>query len=202
MKRNILTICLLISFVFPFTVLASDEQVEEGRLSNKTIVMVVPERLFHESTFDWLKEIFIREGAEVVMAASNPTGTYGLGGVNVKPDILVKNISVEDLDALVFVGGAGCLEFLSDYMTHELAKRVVEQKKILAAIHLAPRILAEAGLLKGRKVACTTAAESYLKEKGAIVTGNDVERDGYIITAIGPSTAKELGEAIVSALSE
>ena len=70
----------------------------------------------------------------------------------------------------------------------------------MAAIHLAPEILANAGVLKGKK------AVSYLsyniKTKGAIVTDKMVERDGNIITGRSQGAATEFGEAIINALKE
>ena len=65
---------------------------------------------------------------------------------------------------------------------------------------MAPTILANAGLLKGKKAAC---AQPYnIQIKGAIATGKNVERDGNIITANGPGAASQFGETIISALVE
>ena len=179
-----------------------DEGIHGDSLKRKSIVIIVPSRLFHETEYEWLREIFEREGAKIIVSSSTLSGAYGASGKEVKPEILVKNIVVEEIDAVVFIGGAGCLQYLPDYSALNLVKKAVELEKILAAIHQAPRILAEAGVLIGKNTTCTTSASSYLKDRGAIVTGNDVECDGSMITAIGPSTAKQFGEAIVSALSE
>jgi putative intracellular protease/amidase len=65
---------------------------------------------------------------------------------------------------------------------------------------LAPTILANAGLLKGKKATC--AQPSNIELKGAIATGKDVERDGNIVTANGPGASTKFGETIVSVLSE
>lgn len=201
MGKRILIAWILTSLTAAITAFASNEQVEGGRLKDKKIIMIVPERLFHETTFEWLNDIFIREGAKVIIASSTLSGAYSAGGLKVKPDILIKDIAVDDLDALVFVGGAGCLQYVSDHVALKVAKEVVHQGRILGAIDQAPRILAEAGLLEGKNVTCPSSVSNYLKEKGAVVTDQDVERDGNIVTAIGPSTAKQFGEAIVSALS-
>jgi protease I len=120
--------------------------------------------------------------------------------MTVKPDILIHDVQVKDYDAVVFIGGFGCTEYFDNPIAHKIARQALEQGKILAAIELAPTILANAGLLNGKKA---TASRSYiLKQRGAIYTGEHVERDGNIITGSGPNAATEFGEAIVSALTE
>ena len=65
---------------------------------------------------------------------------------------------------------------------------------------MAPRVLANAGLLNGKKA---TSAHRYdIEAKGAICIDKLVARDGNIITANGPNAAKEFGEEIVSALHQ
>ena len=124
----------------------------------------------------------------------------GLYSLIVKPDILINDIKVKDYDAIVFIGGMGSGEYFDNPVAHKIAKQALDQEKIIAAICMAPTILANAGLLEGKKATC---AQSYnIEIKGAIATGKDIERDGNIITATGPGAAKKFGEEIVSALSE
>jgi protease I len=195
-KRLLLSV--LIALLVPALALA-DEKTSD--LKGKHIVMIIAERWWHTHEFTDLKELFEREGAAIIVASST-LSEITRSGLTVKPDILVKDIVAENFDAVIFIGGAGCLQYASDYHAHEIAKQALKEGKILAAIHQAPRILAEAGLLTGKKATCTSSAQSYLKDKGAVVTNNNIERDGNIFTAIGPSAVKELGEAIVLALYE
>jgi len=67
---------------------------------------------------------------------------------------------------------------------------------------MAARILANTGILKGKKAKCFPSVREDIKAKGAIVTGEMVERDGNIITGNGPGAATKFGETIASALSE
>ena len=169
------------------------------RLQEKKIVMIIAQQMFQETEFKEPKKIFEKDGATVTVASSKLSPATG-GKLRVQPDILVADIKVEDYDAVVFIGGFGVSEYVNDYYAHKIAKDAIKQNKILAAICLAPRVLANAGLLEGKKA---TSANKYdIEAKGAICTDKPVERDGNIITANGPGAAKQFGEAIVSALSE
>ena len=76
----------------------------------------------------------------------------------------------------------------------------LDNEKIISGLSVTPIILANAGILKDKKV--TGSNPDDLQNKGATVTGKDVERDGNIITAMGPNAAQAFGEAIVVALIE
>ena len=69
-------------------------------------------------------------------------------------------------------------------------------------ICIGPRILANAGLLKGVKATCFESEAEAIGKLGAVFTGNDVERDGKVITGNGPHAAAEFGRTIASALLE
>ena len=202
MKRYILYSIALIMLLSLTTVFAENQQKKEGKLKGKKIVMIIAASMFDSDEFKDPKDIFEQGGAKIIVASSTlseetSTGFYKL---TVKPDILINDVKVKDFDAIVFIGGFGVGEYFDNPVAHNIAKQALEQKKILAAIGLASTILANAGLLNGKKA---TASNSYsIKQRGAIYTGKPVERDGNIITATGPSTTIQFGEAIVSALSE
>jgi len=202
MKRYMACFGVLIMLLSSTVVFAQNQQKKEGKLTGKKIVMIIAPLQFHGTEFEESKNIFDREGAKIIVACSTlaDANSGSFPQFIVKPDILINDVQVKDYDAVVFIGGWGCNEYVDNPIIHKIAKQAVEQGKILAAIELAPNILANAGVLKGKKA---TASRSYnLKERGAIYTGKNVERDGNIITSSGPNAATEFGEAIVLALSE
>jgi protein deglycase len=69
---------------------------------------------------------------------------------------------------------------------------------MIAAICAAPMVLANAGILQGKKVTCYPGTESSLK--GAICTGNIVEIDGNIITGKAPGAAMKFSLALAEQL--
>ncbi|MEM3433363.1 MAG: DJ-1/PfpI family protein [Candidatus Hadarchaeum sp.] len=172
------------------------------RVDGKKVVMIVAARNFRDEEFQRPKEILESQGAKVTIASSTLDLATGMLGARVKPDVLVKDIKVEDYDAIVFVGGVGAAEYWEDPVAHRIAREAVEKGKILCAICIAPVTLANAGVLSGKKATVFGAEAEKLKAKGAKYTGAKVEQDGNIITASGPEAAKEFGEAIVRALAK
>jgi protease I len=77
-----------------------------------------------------------------------------------------------------------------------LVKEANRAGKVVSAICLAPVTLANAGLLEGKRATAYPSAESFLKWKGAIYTGNAVEVEGNIVTANGPEAAEEFAQAV------
>ena len=199
MKRYMLLSIVLIMLLSSTVVFAQDQQKNTGKLTGKKIVMIIGQK-FAETEFKESKDILSgREGADVIVASSKLSMATG-GSLSVKPDILIDDINVKDYDAVVFIGGAGCVDYWDNPTAQTIAKEAFLQKKILAAICWAPVILAIAGVLKGKRATCYSL--DRIISKGAIATDNDVERDGNIITANGPPASAKFGEKIVSALSE
>lgn len=201
MKRYMSLSVVLIMLLSLTAVFAENQQKNTGKLTGKKIVMIIAQRQFEETEFKEPKEIFDNEGANVTIASSALSMATG-GNLSVKPDILINDVKVKDFDAIVFIGGFGVTEYFENPQAHRIARQALEANKILAAICMAPRILANAGVLKGKKATCFPNVKEDIKDKGAIVVGEMVERDGNIITGNGPGAATKFGETIASALSE
>ncbi|MBU1999205.1 MAG: DJ-1/PfpI family protein, partial [Candidatus Omnitrophica bacterium] len=116
------------------------------------------------------------------------------------PDMLFTDINIKDFDGIVFVGGKGASAYFDDPVAHKLAQDSLKENRILGAICIAPVILARAGVLKGKKATVWSSEAGQLRDKGADYTGQNVERDGKIITAAGPFAANEFGEELARAL--
>jgi protease I len=82
-------------------------------------------------------------------------------------------------------------------------KQAADKRKVIAAICIAPTLLAKAGLLKYKKATVWNGdrmQEAFLKREGAIYTDEPLTIDGNIITANGPDAAEQFGKAIAEAL--
>jgi protease I len=163
------------------------------------ILMIIASSDFRDEEFSVPRAIFEKAGYSVTVACSSLDESKGMLGMKVKPNITLDKVNVEDYDAVVFVGGVGAKEYFTDASAHKIATDALVKGKVVAAICIAPNILANAGLLKGKKATCNDAGN--LKAKGAIYTGKPVERDGKIITGSGPTAAKEFAETILGLLN-
>jgi len=164
----------------------------------KSVAMIIAHQVFQDMEYGTSKDIIEKNGIKVLTASSDLSEATGKYGGKIKPDLLVKDINVDEFDAVVFIGGGGCQQYFDDPAALKVAKETKEKGKILSAICLAPNILANAGLLKGINATCWDS--DNLKEKGANYTGKQVEKVGKIITGKNPDAAEEFGNAIVDAL--
>jgi protease I len=174
----------------------------------KTVALVIAEQIFRDEEYEKPKEILEERGFRVLTASTTLVKAFGKLGMVVKPDILVKDLRDQALDALIFVGGGGSSQYFDDSVAHETAKHFNQPGKVVGAICIAPVILANAGLLKGRKATVFPDGKDALKSGGAVYTGNMVEIDrsqpsqATIITGCGPEAATAFGEALAELLAK
>ncbi|MDI6735255.1 MAG: DJ-1/PfpI family protein [bacterium] len=176
------------------------EKVEIMDLKGKKVLMIIASSNFRDEEYLVPQGIFKSQGLEVVTAASSLEISRGVLGAKVKPDILITQVKVADYEAICFVGGGGAVEYWESKTAHNIAQETVAQNKILAAICIAPVILANANVLKGKKATVFASEAGKLKAKGVSYTGTGVEIDGNIITANGPQAAEKFAQAIVKLL--
>ena len=163
--------------------------------------MVVAPEGFKDDECFIPKEILEKEGAVVQIASLNSGIATSENGKNLDVDFAADEVKAEDFDAVIFVGGAGMNEHVKEPSFVDLARDFYDKGKIVAAICVAPVILANAGILSAKSVTSWSGAEAELVEAGAIWTGELVQADGKIITARGPSAAGKFGRAMVKFLS-
>jgi len=144
-----------------------------------------------------------KAGTEITIAGLNMNESTGMLGAKVKPDILLKEVNIDEYDALVLPGGTGAREYLinnADVLA--LIKIAYEKEKIVAAICSSCMIPAKAGILKGKTATCFTRQEDieFLKKCGARYAGTGVAADENIITATGPADSEKFADNILEAL--
>ncbi len=167
---------------------------------NKSILMIIASQNFRDEELLKPKEIFEKRGFKVTIASSSLNTATGMLGAKITPNLLINKVNVKDYDAVVFVGGTGATEYFNNPVALKIAQETIKQNKVLAAICIAPRILAEAGVLQNRKATVWSSEASALKRKGAIYTGEDVTVDGKVVTASGPHAAEAFATAILKLL--
>jgi len=169
------------------------------------IVIIIAFRDFKDEEYFVPQEIFDRAGAEVKVASNKLGVAQGAEGGEVNVDIKTSDLNVSEFDAIIFIGGPGAPKNLDDQDSYRIAKDVMAQNKLLCAICISPAILAKAGILNGKKATVWTSAlnkdaQKVLEGNGAIYQKDSIVQDGKIITADGPSVAKEFAEKILDAL--
>ena len=199
-KTPILAVLVILAAIIIMVILVQKKKEEKFNLSNRKILMIIAPKDFRDEELLVPKDFFEKSGAKVVVASKDVSEATGMLGTKVKIDINLSDINVDEYDAIIFVGGVGAKVYFEDLKAHEIARESYEKGKVLAAICIAPSILANAGLLKNKKATAFPSEEDNLVSKGAIYTGNDVEVDGKIVTAKGPFAAKIFAEEIAKLL--
>ncbi|HII71849.1 TPA: DJ-1 family protein [Candidatus Woesearchaeota archaeon] len=176
------------------------QEVEQVKVSGKKILMVVAPENFRDEEFFDPKEVFESAGASVTVTSKGVQEAKGKLGRNTPVDIDISEADAYDFDAVVFVGGPGATVYFDDGYAHKLASDALIQGKVVAAICIAPSIIANAGILQDRKATAFESEKDNINAKSAGYTGQPVTVDGKVVTGNGPEAAKQFGEAIVRLL--
>lgn len=177
----------------------------QKNLIGKQIVMIVAFNGFRDEEYFIPKEVLEKAGA-VVKTASNERGiAKGSGKGEAIVDLLVSEIKTTDFDAVVFVGGMGCLENIDNEDSYKIIREAISEDRVLASICISPVILAKAGALASKTATVWTSftdksPAEILKKKGAKYQDEPIIVDGNIITANGPEVAEKFGEKIIAQL--
>src|SRR3989344_2569139 len=166
-------------------------------MKNKILMIIAPSD-FRDEELLLPKRFFESKHIKVDVASETKEKARGMLGAISTPNLTLNEIDISEYDAVIFVGGAGVdkHKFYENEKCLKIAKNALMRGKVLAAICLAPKILANAELLRNRKATCFNSAINYIKEKGAIYIDKGVVRDINIITADGPGAAQEFAEEI------
>ncbi len=171
----------------------------------KKVLMIVAGRDFRDEECFVPKKILEDGGVEVKIASDKKDEAIGAEGGEIAVDLSLNEADVSDFDAIIFIGGPGALKHLDNEDSYCLAREAVKKGKIIAAICVAPAILAKAGVLSGRKATIWTSPThrelvKILTENGARYVDENVVVDGKMITANGPSAAGKFGEEVLRAV--
>lgn len=162
--------------------------------TSKKVLMIIAQQNFRDEELTVPQKMFLEKGLDVVIASSSTNVATGMLGARVKPDITLKEVQVDEYAAIVFVGGSGAQEYFNNSIAHTIAREAVKQNKILAAICIAPAILARAGVLKGKTATIWPSMAEAITAGGSRYIRKDVHTDGDIVTASGPRAAPKFAE--------
>lgn len=176
------------------------EQKEDGKMR---ALMIVAQEDFQPLEYGTPKKILENAGVEVVTASKRIGTATASNGETTEATVSIDDADVSDYDVIIFVGGPGAIKYQHDVQAHLTAQEAINRGKLLAAICIAPTILAEAGVLQGKKATVWNGngePQQLLGNKGAIFTNEDVTVDGGVITANGPGAAEQFGKKILEML--
>lgn len=144
-------------------------------------------------------DLLRRAGIKVVTAGLDDRPVKASRGVVLIPDTTLDDAMGLEFDMVVLPGGKGADNLDRDPRIHQLLKTMAGDGKYTAAICAAPRVLAHAGLLRGKRATCFP---------GAIAASDDIDlvdapvvTDGKVITSRGPGTAMDFALRLIELLA-
>lgn len=148
-----------------------------------------------------LIDLLRRAGIEVLTAGLTPGFVTASHGTRLMPDRTLDEVMEEDFDMIVLPGGLpGSSNLDADPRIHQLLARHHAEDRFVAAICAAPRVLANAGLLKGRSATAYPGALAISDYPELDLLTAPVVVDGKIITSRGPGTAMDFALQLIEAL--
>lgn len=168
-----------------------------------TVLFVVSHQGYQPVEYFVPKKLLEQAGFNVVTASNQGGVATAADTSTTSVDILIKDAQSVDYDGIFFIGGPEALDHLDNENSYNLITSAIENKKVLGAICISTRILAHAQVLKGKRATGwngDNALGTIYKEYDVQYVPKDVVVDGSIITATGPSVAREFGEQIITLL--
>ena len=165
------------------------------------ILYVMSGQNFQDEEYFESKKIFENAGYKTEVSSTFIGSAQGkLGGI-ANIDLLFSEVDAIEFDAVVFIGGIGCITLWDDWRTQGLAKLFLDNQKVVAGIGSGVVIMANAKILEGINVTCLPADESHVRHGNANIMPDSVVVSGNIITSNGPSSSKDFANAVINVLN-
>ncbi len=144
-------------------------------------------------------DLLRRAGVSVVTAGLDDQPVTASRGTVLLPDTTLEKALHQEFDMVVLPGGLPGADHLDDDpRIGDLLKKMVQTHRYVAAICAAPKVLANNGLLAGKKVTSFPGALDAFDDLDYCAAA--VVQDGKVITSRGPGTAMDFALALIENL--
>lgn len=147
-------------------------------------------------------DLLRRAQIEVTVAGLAPGPVTGSRGTVIQPDAALDAALSRDYHMVVLPGGQpGANNLENDPRITDLLRRMAAQHKYTAAICAAPKVLAAAGVLDGKRATSFPGALDPAKFPRVRVEKLAVVADGRVVTSRGPGTAMDFALELIELLA-
>jgi len=152
-------------------------------------IAVIITDMFEDSEYLQPAHAFLQEGHTLthigIKAGKTVTGKKEKNPVFI--DKAVRDVKVDDFDALLIPGGYSPDKLRVDEHAVEFVRRFMESSKPVFSICHAPQLLITAKTLQGRKVAGWKSIKQDIINAGAEFIDQEVVEDGNLISSRSPA---------------
>ncbi len=146
-------------------------------------------------------DLLRRAEVQVTTASLDDKLIVASRGTKLIADTTLEQVMDQEFDMIILPGGLPGADYLNkDSRIHKLLSKTVENNHFIAAICAAPKVLATAGLLKGKKATAYPGVLEALENNTIAITGAAVQQDGKVLTSRGPGTAMDFALEIITCL--
>jgi 4-methyl-5(b-hydroxyethyl)-thiazole monophosphate biosynthesis len=146
-------------------------------------------------------DLLRRAGINVVTAGLDERPVKASRGTVLVPDAILEQALKDDYDMIVLPGGLpGANHLRDDERIQQKLKDMAAQDKYTAAICAAPKALASAGLLEGKKATSFPGALDDSAVADLQYVEDPVVIDGKLVTSRGPGTAMDFTLTLIELL--
>lgn len=148
-----------------------------------------------------ITDLLVRAGIEVTTAGLDKQPVTASRGITIIPDTSIDAVLDKTYDLIVLPGGLpGADHLRDDKNIQKLLKNHADKGKYIGAICAAPKAMAAAGLLEGRKATAYPGVLEALGNEQIDVKDSAIEIDGNIVTSRGPGTAMDFALTLIELL--
>ena len=201
-KNQVRKVCNLTRTLEPLYIICVGYPAVQETAAGKRAVFIIGSQNFQEEELFRTKSVLDAAQVQTVIASTKTGKILGMQRITAEASIPVNRLQVDEYDAIIFIGGLGAVEYVNNPTIKNIVNDTIRKGKVLAAIGVAPTILASANVLAGVRVTSYFTEQDTLRQAGAIYDPiSPVQKDRQIITATGPQAAAQFGRLIVDAIS-
>ena len=144
-------------------------------------------------------DLLRRAGIEVRTVGLNGKVIYGSHGIGVEADMEIGDMDLDSLEMIILPGGLGGVTSIrACQAAMDAVRYAYENHKYTAAICAGPTVLADLGIVNGKKATCYPDCEDGMGS--AIMVEAAAVTDGKLITGTSAGCAIPFGLALIAAL--
>lgn len=148
-----------------------------------------------------ITDLLVRAGITVTTCGLDDQPVKASRGITIIPDTSIDKVLNQSFDLIVLPGGLPGADHLRDNaQIQTLLKKQAADNKYIAAICAAPKALAQAGVLEGKKATSFPGVLAALDNPNIDISENAVEIDGNVITSRSAGTAMEFALSLIELL--
>ena len=170
-------------------------------MSKKVAILI--DHLFQDLEVTEPKKELEKNGYSVDVIGFQSGEEYiGKNGAKVKSNKSINDVSSKDYDGVVIPGGWAPDKMRMNEKMVRLVQEINRAQKPIASICHGGWMLAEADIIKGKKVTSYKAIKTDLKNAGASWLNEEVVIDGNLITSRTPDDIPAFNRELIKALSK